>query len=73
MIPIDLSKQQGLDADQVAIQQINFTGNQEQVGNKAMSVVLQQVKETTFHFSQGAVRVFWICFINLFCFDIISK
>ena len=72
LIAIDLSKQQGLDADQVAIQQINFTGNQGQAGNKTMSFVLQQVKETTLHFSQGSVRVFWICFINLFYFDIIS-
>ena len=58
LIAIDLSKQQGLDADQVAIQQINFTGNQGQAGNKTMSFVLQQVKETILHFSQGSVRVF---------------
>ena len=30
MIAIDLSKQQALDADLEAIQQINFTGNLEQ-------------------------------------------
>ena len=30
MIPIDLSKQQTLDADLKAIQKVNFTGNLEQ-------------------------------------------
>ena len=34
MIAIDLSKQQALDADSRAIQQINFTANLERVGNK---------------------------------------
>ena len=36
MIAIDLSKQQALDADPRAIQQINFTANLEWVGNTAM-------------------------------------
>ena len=33
MIPIDLSKQQVLDADPRAIQQINFTANLDHAGN----------------------------------------
>ena len=33
-MPIDLSKQQELDADPKAIQQINFTGNLNWNGNK---------------------------------------
>ena len=33
---IDLSKQQALDADPKAIQQINFTENLDQAGNKTM-------------------------------------
>ena len=33
MIAIDLSKQQGLDADPKAIQQINFTENLDRIGN----------------------------------------
>ena len=36
MITVDLSKQQALDAEQKAIQQINFTGNLEQAGNTTM-------------------------------------
>ena len=32
MIAVDLSKQQALDADPKAIQQINFTGNLDRVG-----------------------------------------
>ena len=34
MIAIDLHKQQALDADPKAIQQINFTGNLDQEGNQ---------------------------------------
>ena len=33
MIAIELSKQQALNADPKAIQQINFTGNLERAGN----------------------------------------
>ena len=33
MIAIDLRKQQALDADPTAIQQINFTGNLDRTGN----------------------------------------
>ena len=33
MIAIDLSKQQALDADSKATQQINFTGNLDRTGN----------------------------------------
>ena len=36
MIAIDLSKQQVLDADPKAIQQINFTANLDRVRNTAM-------------------------------------
>ena len=34
MIAVDLSKQQTLDADPRAIQQINFTANLDRAGNK---------------------------------------
>ena len=33
MIAVDLSKQQALDADPIAIQQINFTANLDRAGN----------------------------------------
>ena len=36
VITVDLSKQQALDAEPKAIQQINFTGNLEQAGNTTM-------------------------------------
>ena len=57
MIVIDLSKQQALDADPRAIQQINFTENLDRYGNTRTYFVLEEAKETVFKFSQGAVKV----------------
>ena len=57
MIAIDLSKQEALDADIRAIQQINFTANLNRDGDTRMSFILQEAKETTLDFSQGTVRV----------------
>ena len=37
MIAVDLSKQQALDADPRAIQQINFTANLDRAGNTRVS------------------------------------
>ena len=56
-IVIDLSKQQALDADTRAIQQINFTGNLERVGNTTMFFIIEQAKETVLDFLQGTVKV----------------
>ena len=56
MIAIDLSKQQVLDADPKAIQQINFTANLNRV-NTRFSFILEEAKETAFEFSQGTVKV----------------
>ena len=53
MIAIDLSKQQALDADPRAIQQINFTANLDTVGNTTMFFIIEQAKETGLDFSQG--------------------
>ena len=58
MIPIDLSKQQALDADPKEIQQINFTANLDRVGNTRIYFILEEGKETVFEFSQGTVKVF---------------
>ena len=44
MIAIDLSKQQALDADPRAIQQINFTANLDRVGNTTMSFIIEEAK-----------------------------
>ena len=57
MIEIDLSKQQALDDDPRAIQQINFTGNLDCAGSKTMFFIHEESKETVLDFSQGTVRV----------------
>ena len=57
MIAIDLSKQQALDADPKAIQQINFTANLDRTGNTRFYIILEETKETVFEFSQGTVNV----------------
>ena len=57
MIAIDLSKQQVLDADPRAIQQINFTANLERAGNTRIYFILEEAKETILDFSQGTVKV----------------
>ena len=45
MIAIDLSKQQALDADPKAIQQINFTANLNRDGNTIFYFILEEAKE----------------------------
>ena len=57
MIAIDLSKQQVLDTDPKAIQQINFTANLDQAGNTTMFFIIGEVKETILSFSQRTVKV----------------
>ena len=56
MIAIDLSKQQALDADPRAIQQINFTTYLDGVGNTTMFFIVEEAKETVLDFSQGTVK-----------------
>ena len=63
MIATDFSKQQAPDADPKAIQQINFTRNLAPEGNAYTTFfVIEEVKETTFDFSQGTVKVLQIFF-----------
>ena len=57
MIAVDLSKQQALDADPRAIQQINFTANLDRAGNTRVYFILEEPKETILDFSQGTVKV----------------
>ena len=57
MIAIDLSKQQALDADPRAIQQINFIGNLDRAGNTRIYFILEEAKENILDFSQGTVKV----------------
>ena len=56
MIAIDLSKQQALDADPRAIQQVTFAANLARDGNTRFYFILEEVKETISEFSQGTVK-----------------
>ena len=64
MIVIDLSKQQALDPDPKAIQQVNFTGNLE--NQSTIFFIIEEAKETVLDFSQGTVKVFYFFFCVLF-------
>ena len=46
IIVIGLSKQQALDADSKAIQQIDFTGNLTRDGNTTIFFITEEAKET---------------------------
>ena len=56
MIAIDLSKQQELDADLKAIQQINFTGNLSGNNNRLIFFIIEETNETNLDFSQRTVK-----------------
>ena len=60
MIAVDLSKQQALDADPRAIQQIHLTANLDRAGNTRVYFILEEAKETILDFSQGTVKVLQI-------------
>ena len=76
MIAINLSKQQAFEADQKAIQQINFIENLnrgENVNdNTIMFFIIEEAKETILDFLQGTVKVLWMCSTVLFCFNQIT-
>ena len=57
MIAVDLSKQQALDTDPSAIQQINFTANLDRAGNTKVYFILEEGKETILDFTQRTVNV----------------
>ena len=57
MIVVDLSKQQALDADPKAIQQINFTASLDRAAGTRIYFILEEAKETVFECSQGTVKV----------------
>ena len=58
MIAIDLSKQQALDADTKALQQINFTENigRERNANTTRFFAIEGAKKPILGFSQGTVK-----------------
>ena len=57
MIAVDLSKQQALNDDPRAIQQINFTANLDRTVNTRVYFILEEAKESILDFSQGTVKV----------------
>ena len=57
MIAIDLSKQQALDANPKAIQQINFTENLIGNSNRVMFFIIEEAKEIILDFSLGTIKV----------------
>ena len=57
MTAIDLSRQNELDAEPRAIQQINFTANLDRAGNTTIFFIIEEAKETVFEFLQGIVKV----------------
>ena len=71
LIAIDLSKQQALDADPRAIQEINFTANLDRAGNATMFFIIEHAKKAVFEFSQGTVKVLWMQFYLSFSFNFV--
>ena len=61
MIVVDLSKQQALNSDRKAIQQISFTVNLNRAGNTRICFILEEAVESVLNFSQGAV----VSFVNM--------
>ena len=57
IIAVDLSKQQALDADPRAIQQINFTANLDRAEDTRIYFILEEAKETILDFSKATVKV----------------
>ena len=57
MIAVDLSKQQALDADPKAIQEISFTANLDRAGNTRIYFILEEAKETVLEFLQETEKV----------------
>ena len=56
-IVFDLRKQQALDADPRAVQQINFTANLDRADNTRIYFIIEEAKEVILEFSQGTVKV----------------
>ena len=57
LIAINLTKQQALNPDQKAVQQINFTGNLDQAANTTIFFIIEEVNKGILDFSQGTVIV----------------
>ena len=57
MIAVDISKQNELDANPRATQEINFIANLDRTDNTRIYFILEEAKETKLDFSQGTVKV----------------
>ena len=57
LIPVDLSKQQALDADSEEMQHIDVKGKLDQAGRRTIFFFIEEAKETIIDFSQGTVSV----------------
>ena len=81
MIGIDLSKQQVLNADPKAIQEINFTGNLNRQNAKGQNInvntkkffIIEESKETILDFSKWTFNSLWMWLLILFYSNIISR
>ena len=60
MIAIDLSKQETLDADPRAIQQINFNANLDRAQNTTMFFIIEEGTRNNFLFTKNCK-----CFVNV--------
>ena len=56
LIVVDLSKQQVIEADAKAIQQINFKANLDRAGNVRIYFIVEEAKQTVLDFSQGTLK-----------------
>ena len=65
LIAIDLSKQQKLDADPKAIQQINFTRNLTKAEAATIFFIIEGPKETVLDFSKGTVKILSFYFASI--------
>ena len=57
MIAVDLSKQQALDTNPRAIQQINLMANLDRTGNTTMFFIIEEAKETVLAFHKEPYKV----------------
>ena len=62
LIAINLGKQQALDADPKAMQQISVTINLDRNGNRVMFFIIEEAKETMLNFSERTAKVLNIYF-----------
>ena len=60
MTAIDLSKQQVLNADPRAIQQIKFIANLDRARNLTMFFIIEEAKETRLNYFTRNCKSFWI-------------